>query len=181
MAKILFIYTSKEGQTERIVQSLAARGREAGFDVDFLNSPAKGTPLPPMDAAVVAGSIHVGKHDKRLAGFIKSHAGQLKTRPNLFLSVSLAIGSRNENEKQAVRKIAETFCEEAGWQPDRMEHVAGGVHMNRYNWLTRMVMRRILRKEGVDLPPSGELEFTDWAALQAAFGEFLSRVETAAS
>jgi menaquinone-dependent protoporphyrinogen oxidase len=105
----------------------------------------------------------------------------LRTRPNLFLSISLAIASRSEDERQAARNIAETFCEENNWNPDRIVHGAGGVYMKRYGWLTRLVMRQILRKEGVKMPPSGELELTDWEALKTEFSRFLDRVGTASA
>jgi menaquinone-dependent protoporphyrinogen oxidase len=42
--------------------------------------------------------------------------------------------------------------------------------------LKRWVIHRILREKGVAMPASGELEFTDWAALDLFVDGFITRV-----
>ena len=52
---------------------------------------------------------------------------------------------------------------------------AGGVT----DWLKRMVMRSIVRKEGGDIDTSQDYEYTDWESLWTFVGSFLEVVETA--
>ena len=41
--------------------------------------------------------------------------------PSLFISVSLSAHSKNQDEVDAARDLAQRFAQHTGWQPSRME------------------------------------------------------------
>ena len=50
----------------------------------------QGFSLEPYSAAVVAASVHSGKHEKEIVGFVKLHRAELERIPAVLLSVSLS-------------------------------------------------------------------------------------------
>ncbi|MXN66070.1 hypothetical protein GR183_14240 [Stappia sp. GBMRC 2046] len=129
--------------------------------------------LEPFDAALLAGSLHAGRHQKELIRFVKSHREALCGVPTGFVSVSLsAHGDTSEDVAAAHRCVAE-FFEKAGWEADCTHLAAGAVRDARLGFIKRWILHAILRAKGVEMGPSGELEFTDWAALDAFADQFL--------
>jgi len=89
----------------------------------------------------------------------------LNSRPSVFFSVSLSAASRNLAEVEAARDIARAFPTAAGWQPHDVVTIAGCLAYSRYNFLTRLLMKHIARKEGAPTDTRRDYEMTDWAAV----------------
>jgi len=73
--------------------------------------------------------------------------------------------AQRERARADVRRSIETFVKETGWQPTRVEPVAGALLYTRYNWLIRFIMKRISQSAGGDTDTTRDFEYTDWAAL----------------
>ena len=58
------------------------------------------------------------------------------------------------------------FTADTGWTPARIATVAGRLAYTQYNWLVRLMMRRIARKEGGATDTSRDHEYTDWAQVE---------------
>ena len=175
MANVLVIYASTEGQTAKIATYVADRCGKAGHAA-HIRQASDPDPLPAFDAVVLAGSLHLGKHQPALVDFVVDHRDQLVAVPSLFLSVSLSAAGNDEDLINADRCVDE-FIDATGWRPRQVELVAGGVHMEKINFIKRFAIRRILRKKGVDLDPSGDAEMTDWAALDRAIDLFMGTLD----
>jgi menaquinone-dependent protoporphyrinogen oxidase len=62
--------------------------------------------------------------------------------------------------------IVRRFVAHTGWQPQRVEFVAGAIPYSRYGLIKRWVMQYMSRQAGVKTSPSQDYEYTDWEALR---------------
>jgi menaquinone-dependent protoporphyrinogen oxidase len=166
--KILIVYATTEGQTRRIARFAASRLADRGHGAELLHvSDAEDIDWAGVDAAVLAGSLHMGRVQDELAEFAAAHAAELNARPTLFLQVSLAAAGTDEDELADIDRIAQAFCDRAGWRPGRIVQVAGAFRFTQYDFFRRWAMRHIAAQKGETIDPGKDREYTDWAALGA--------------
>jgi menaquinone-dependent protoporphyrinogen oxidase len=161
-------YATSEGHTRQIAYTIAATLRSEGFESEPVELVA-GDPSPNWTAistAVVGASVHIGKHQKTAAEFVRREAKHLAARQSSFFSVSLAAASRNSAGVDAARAIATKFVRDAGWQPRHLACFAGKLAYTKYGFFTRWMMRRISSREGGPTDTSRDHEMTDWAAVR---------------
>ena len=163
--KVLVVYGTVEGQTRKIADYVADRLRGAGHEVDVLDAASSRSVERSYGAAVLAGSIHVGRHSRALARYAHANRDWLNAMPTLFLSISLSVASKSEQTREAARRLAAKFQDDTGFAARSTACVAGALRYSRYNPLKRLVMRRISRAEGRETDTSRDYEYTDWQAL----------------
>jgi menaquinone-dependent protoporphyrinogen oxidase len=72
MAKILIGYGTTEGQTARIAAHIAEVIRRHGIEAEARDlKQSKDAGLDRNDAAIVGGSIHMGKHEDYVVDFVR--------------------------------------------------------------------------------------------------------------
>src|SRR5262249_36510944 len=148
------LYATREGQTRRIAEHIAATARLRGHTatvVDAANIP-EGFSLEDYSAAVLAASVHSHQHEREMSSFVKRHLHELDRIPTVFLSVSLSeAGAENLKAPQEkretaaldARKMIESFLNETGWRPKVIQPVAGAILYSKYNFFMRYIMKRI--------------------------------------
>ena len=95
--------------------------------------------------AVIAASVHAGRHEREIIAFVKRYRAELERLSAAFISVTLS---------------------EAGVEdPARTLPVAGALTYTRYNVLVRFIMKRIARKAGGPTDTSRDYDFTNWDAI----------------
>ena len=173
---ILIVYGTHEGQTRKIATFTAERLRGKGHAVTLLDAAdiQLGAPIPPFDAAILAGSLHVGGFQKSVLRFAHQHAAELAAKPNAFLSVSLSAAGDDEDDWRGLNACLETFFTESNWRPQRVEHVAGAFRYTEYDFFKRWAMKRIAKARGAPVDTSRDWELTDWDKL-AAFADAFAR------
>ncbi len=176
MARVLIAYATTEGQTGKIADRVALRIRDQGNFVEVLDAGAA-PPWPDgqFDAAFLAASLHIGRHQQALIRFVKANRQVLSKMPTAFISVSLSAGGKIEDDVAAAHRCATEFFDEAGWEADCIHLAAGAVRDSRLNIFKRWMLHRILRAKGVQMDGSGEMEFTDWEALDAFVDQFMQQ------
>ena len=170
MCDVPVFFATSEGHTRRIAEVMAATLRELGLSSDAIDVSSPGARTLDWGAAraaVVAASLHMGKHQQAAEAFVRAHLAGLATRPTVFISVSLAICSKNPAEVAKARAIAQAFPDRLGWRPTRVECVAGRLAYREYGFITRWMMRRIAAAEGGPTDTSRNHEMTDWPAVKA--------------
>jgi menaquinone-dependent protoporphyrinogen oxidase len=174
MARLLIVYATSEGQTRKIAGRIGEITRELGHEADVVDSAADSALARPSayDAAVVAGSVHAGRHQASLVRFVRRNLAELSRMPTVFFSVSL---SATGSDLAGARKCADAFLHETGWFPSMVRLTAGALMYTRYGFVTRWFMRRIARRAGGDTDTSRDYEYTDWAKLRADVEAFLLR------
>jgi hypothetical protein len=81
-----------------------------------------------------------------------------------------------ERRKQAAddaRRMIDAFLEETKWHPSRIKAVAGALMYSKYNFLVRLVMKRIARAAGGDTDTSRDYDYTNWADLDSLVEELV--------
>jgi menaquinone-dependent protoporphyrinogen oxidase len=160
------LYATSEGQTRRIAMRLAERLQSRGIDgraIDICSPVADGLDWSAVRVAIVGASLHAGRHQPVASAFVRTHASELNARPAACFSVSLSIASKNANEADAARRLAEAFPRAAGWQPGRIACFAGRLAYTKYGWVKRVLMQLIARKEGAPTDTRRDYELTNWA------------------
>jgi menaquinone-dependent protoporphyrinogen oxidase len=141
---IAVVYATREGQTRRIAEHVAATLRARAFAVDVLDVAREMTEefdATRYAAVVVASSVHIGKHERAMVQFVKKHRAALERMPSAFLSVSLseagaedvhATAQRRERAAANVKKMVDDFLRETGWSPTHAHPVAGALLYRQY-------------------------------------------------
>jgi menaquinone-dependent protoporphyrinogen oxidase len=172
MARILVVYGTAYGQTERIAGRIVdhLRARDHGvcmYRGDRLPTHLR---LDDFDACVVAGSIIRGRHQRYIRNFARRNRGYLNSVRSAFVSVS---GTAQGSPEQA-RGYLEDFLQETGWQPRFAASFAGAMAYTQYGPILRWITKVVSRRRGGPTDTTRDHDFTDWAAVDR-FAERLAK------
>ena len=165
--RMLVVYGTTYGQTERIVRRLASALTDRGWEV----SVQKGDALPPglapdrYDACLVAASIIAGRHQRYVKRFVLRHVTSLNNMGSAFVSVSGAAGDPRLERQAEAQKYVSEFLAETGWRPRWQVAVGGAMAYTKYGFLLRWLTQWISRRNGGPTDTSRDHELTDWAAV----------------
>ena len=174
--KAVVFYATREGQTRRIAEHVAAdlRRRQEDVDVYDVNTLPESIDWSRYDWACVAASVHAGHHEREMIAFVKRYRQDLDRLRAVFLSVTLseagaedtrAPRERREQSAADAQRMIDVFVEETGWRPAGALPVAGALAYSHYNFIIRFVMKCIARRHGAPTDTSRDYELTDWSAL----------------
>lgn len=178
MSSFLILYGTGEGQTakvaERIATTISERGHVASA-IDVRDRPDSFT-LEEYDTVVVGASIHAGKHQDEVRDFVIDNRDALSGMPTAFFQVSLS--SANEEKREEDAGYVESFLTETGWRPDRIGQFGGALRFSEYGFLKRLMMKQIAKDLLTEeRKPNGDIEFTDWEAVDAFAADVAAFVE----
>ena len=165
--RALVIYTSLEGQSEKIADYLAQQLSANGVPADTYNvvkNSHEEIVIESYDAVLVGSSMHYGHYDYRIRRLIRDNQTILQKLPTAFFSVSLGIQSEHLGDQHEVVKLTEEFLAELEFDPDATVYFAGALRYSKYGWLKKRMMRWIAGKSGEDDQDLGsDHEYTDWS------------------
>ena len=163
MKRVLILYASQEGQTEKIAEALQEIFKEEGFWVAL--APFKQAPtLEVFDAIVIGASIHVGQYPQALIQYVKSHAHVLNSMKSAFFSVCLSAADDDVTKKQTAETYIRDFLSTSGWKPELTSSFAGALKYQDYGFFKRQLMKRVAKDLSTDT--SQNHEYTDWPQVQ---------------
>jgi menaquinone-dependent protoporphyrinogen oxidase len=174
MARILIVYGTAYGQTERIAQEIARVLRVSAHEVTLVRGdrlPA-GLRVEEYDGVVVGASVLMGRHQRYVERFVREHAARLNAAPSAFVSVCGAMAGQGPEAERAARGYRERFLEATGWRPPIARSFAGGLPYTRYRPWVRWMMKLISRRTGAPTDTSRDYDFTDWQAVAQLAGQF---------
>ena len=164
MNKVLVLYASHYGQTRLIARTIAERLHELGAECDVLDVAHGHLPAPEGYEAVVLGSrVELGRHSSEILDYIRNNREVLERMPTAFFSVSMAAANANSPDPNGY--LGDAFMK-LDWKPTRSIALAGGLPYRKYNWLTRMIMKRISKSAGHTTDTTRNHESTDWARVR---------------
>jgi menaquinone-dependent protoporphyrinogen oxidase len=187
MKPVLVLYATREGHTRKIAENAADAIRNHGFAAELVDAAqiSGGFSLDKYSAALLIASVHRARHEPEMRRFAKSHRAGLERIPAAFLSVSwseagaedtTAPPERRAQAEDAVRRMIDNFLAETQWRPARIKAVAGALLYSKYNFLLRLVMKRIARQAGGATDTSRDWEYTDWQGLDRFVEEFVQSI-----
>lgn len=180
MSRILVLFGTTDGQTGKIARALGETLRQLGAEVDVVRAGRDPSVTRPEDYAgiVVAASVHIGGYQRPVRRWVRAHADGLRRKPTAFLSVCLSVLQKDNAQVQHdLQRIIDRFLADQDWQPTIVKKVPGALLYSRYNWLVRIVMRRIAAKAGGGTDVTRDYEYTDWDDLRVFAKEFHALVE----
>ena len=178
MNRILVLYGTGEGQTQKIANTIGDTMRAHGLDVDVIQAGHIDPDPNQYSGVIVAASIHAGGYQKPVGVWLRAHADQLGRMPTAFVSVCLSILSNNEAGRKEAEAIPQRFISGLHWQPTVVKIVAGALLYTQYNFFTRWIMKRIVASAGGDTDTTRDYEYTDWNDVRAFAVDFGRRVSS---
>jgi menaquinone-dependent protoporphyrinogen oxidase len=180
--KLLLVYGTTEGQTQKVArfveEHLARRGHQTRV-VNAIEAGAAGADPLEFDAVIIAASLHAGRYQPAIMHFVSERLPGINSRPNAFLSVSLAAASDDEDDVEGLKHCIDDFTRQTRWLPQRIHHVAGAFRYTSYDFLKRWAMKYIAYRKGAPTDTSRDHELTDWAGLAQFVETFSSTVQHA--
>ncbi len=171
--KILIAYGTTDGQTQKIARFCTDQLIDSGHSVELLNVTEAGPiNMSRFVAVVVAGSIHTGKFQSSLIGFVIENLPQLKQCDTLFISVSLSAAGEDTSDWAGLRRCIENFTKATNWTPKRVEHVAGAFRFTSYDFFRHWAMRWVASVRDETIDPAADKEYTDWSKLEDMLREW---------
>ena len=180
--KLLLVYGTTEGQTQKIAQFVASHLTQQGHQakvVNAIDATAASDDPREFDAVIIAASLHAGRYQSSIIHFVSKYLAAINARPNAFLSVSLAAASDDDDDVQGLKRCVSHFTHQTGWTPQLIHHVAGAFRFTAYDFLKRWAMKYIAYRKGGPTDTSLDHELTDWPDVARFVDEFCSRIETA--
>jgi menaquinone-dependent protoporphyrinogen oxidase len=171
--KILVLFSSTEGQTEKVARHIVANVQAAGHEAAAHNMGGEHR-LPPVrtfDAVIAAASVHQGYHQESAVNLATAQATNLNAMHSAFISVSLA-AAMPEGRAEA-QSYVDRFVASTGWKPKMTLLLAGAVRLSGYDYFERQVMKYIVLQRGVAHDLDVDYECTDWGALDGFVSAFL--------
>jgi menaquinone-dependent protoporphyrinogen oxidase len=175
VARILLLYSTVYGQSQRICARLQSRLAVAGHSVNVAPL-GEDAGLAGHDAIVIGASIRHGKHNPAVLDFVRTQLAMLQSVPSAFFSVSLIARKPTRNTAES-NPYLRTFLARSPWRPALVGVFAGELDYQRYGFFDRYAIRFImtLTKGPTDLRT--KVEFTDWDEVD----RFAARVAALAS
>ena len=162
MTKALFLYSSREGQTQKILRYIEQELAEFDVETQDLHS-AENIDFVSYDKVLIGASIRYGHLNKRLYQFIERYKQQLDSNKVAFFCVNLTarkeVQGKDTPEGSAyIRK----FLVKSSWKPKLIGVFAGALYYPRYNWFDKMMIKLIMSMTGGETDTSKEVEYTNW-------------------
>lgn len=176
--KLLLVYGTTEGQTQKVARFMADHLAQQGHQTQLVNAIDAIPAVNPseFDAVMIAASVHAGRYQSGVIHFVRDHLVAIGTRPNAFLSVSLAAAGDDKEDVEGLKKCVADFTHETGWTPNDIHHVAGAFRYTAYDFLKRWAMKYIAYRKGGPTDTSRDYELTDWDDLTRFVDSFARRM-----
>jgi menaquinone-dependent protoporphyrinogen oxidase len=162
--RLLLVYGTTEGQTRKIARFVADHLAQKEHETQLVNALDATPAVDPRDfnAVIIAASVHAGRYQSAVIHFVRDHLAAIDTRPNAFLSVSLAAAGDDDEDVEGLKRCVADFTHDAGWTPHCIHHVAGAFRYTAYDFLKRWAMKYIAYRKGGPTDTSRDYELTDW-------------------
>lgn len=162
MAKALFLYSSREGQTKKILSYI--KDELSDFECEIVDLHSAGNlDFSGYDRVLIGASIRYGHLNKKLYQFIEQNLDQLESNKVAFFCVNLT--ARKEDQGKDTPEgsaYIKTFLKKSAWQPSLIGVFAGALYYPRYNLFDRTMIRFIMTMTGGETDTSKEVEYTNW-------------------
>ncbi|HGY9570659.1 TPA: menaquinone-dependent protoporphyrinogen IX dehydrogenase [Vibrio harveyi] len=162
MAKALFLYSSREGQTKKILHYIDEQLLE--FDCDLVDLHSVETiDFSQYDRVLIGASIRYGHLNKKLYQFIERNLNQLEQSKVAFFCVNLTARKEDQGKDTPegsayIRK----FLTKSPWKPILIGVFAGALYYPRYGWFDKTMIKFIMSMTGGETDTTKEVEYTNW-------------------
>lgn len=107
MSRVLVVYSTEEGQTEKIASAIADELILQDHRVDLVDANSLFQNFDPKkyQSVIIGASVHMSRFSSELEEWVKENSDLLSQVPSAFFSVCLGIlEKKNENAQKAEKK-----------------------------------------------------------------------------
>ncbi len=162
--RILVLYSSREGQTRKIVDAMLSY--VPGWQADLYN--LHENPIVDMvsyDKVLIAASIRYGHFHSSLNKFVEQHASALKEKDAAFIAVNL-VARKEEKNTPETNPYTRKWLQQTSWKPQHIAVFAGALRYSQYNWWQKRIIQLIMWMTGGNTDTKHDVEFTNWSNVQ---------------
>ena len=159
--KKIFIYSSSNGQSLKICETLNEEKESLILNIDRLNS----VNLDNFDQIIIGASVKYGDHNKKIYNFVKNNKILLKRKKTVFFSVN-ATARKSEKNTPNTNPYIIKFLKKTNWKPDHIGVFAGKIDFPNYNFLEKYIIKLIMWITNGPTDTTKTYEFTDWDAVK---------------
>ncbi len=159
--KKIFIYSSSNGQSLKICETLNEEKESLILNIDRLNS----VNLDNFDQIIIGASVKYGDHNKKIYNFVKNNKILLKRKKTVFFSVN-ATARKSEKNTPNTNPYIIKFLKKTNWKPDHIGVFAGKIDFPNYNFLEKYIIKFIMWITNGPTDTTKTYEFTDWDAVK---------------
>ena len=159
--KKIFIYSSSNGQSLKICETLNEEKESLILNIDRLNS----VNLDNFDQIIIGASVKYGDHNKKIYNFVKNNKILLKRKKTVFFSVN-ATARKSEKNTPNTNPYIIKFLKKTNWKPDHIGVFAGKIDFPNYNFLEKYIIKFIMWITNGPTDITKTYEFTDWDAVK---------------
>ena len=159
--KKIFIYSSSNGQSLKICETLNEEKESLILNIDRLNS----VNLDNFDQIIIGASVKYGDHNKKIYNFVKNNKILLKRKKTVFFSVN-ATARKSEKNTPNTNPYIIKFLKKTNWKPDHIGVFAGKIDFPNYNFLEKYIIKLIMWITNGPTDTTKTYEFTDWNAVK---------------
>ncbi len=159
--KKIFIYSSSNGQSLKICETLNEEKESLILNIDRINS----VNLDNFDQIIIGASVKYGDHNKKIYNFVKNNKILLKRKKTVFFSVN-ATARKSEKNTPNTNPYIIKFLKKTNWKPDHIGVFAGKIDFPNYNFLEKYIIKFIMWITNGPTDTTKTYEFTDWDAVK---------------
>lgn len=159
--KKIFIYSSSNGQSLKICETINEEKESLILNIDRLNS----VNLDNFDQIIIGASVKYGDHNKKIYNFVKNNKILLKRKKTVFFSVN-ATARKSEKNTPNTNPYIIKFLKKTNWKPDHIGVFAGKIDFPNYNFLEKYIIKFIMWITNGPTDTTKTYEFTDWDAVK---------------
>ncbi|WGI17003.1 flavodoxin domain-containing protein [Methanonatronarchaeum sp. AMET-Sl] len=173
MSRVLLLYGSSEGQTQKIMNEISKQLKQIGHQTDLFNLKTKEnkSDIANYDGAVIGSSIHIGRYQKYVIKYIKDRVDELNKIPTAFFSVNLTAVDKTPKAMDKTTEFIDSFIDKTGLEPRIAVTFPGALKFSEYGFLKKLLMKSLSKNLIKDMDSSQDIEFTDWMEVS----EFVTR------
>lgn len=162
MPKALFLYSSREGQTKKILSHIEEKLSDMEVETLDLHS-VENIDFTRYDKILIGASIRYGHLNKNLYQFIERHREQLDKAKAGFFCVNLTARKEQQGKDTPEGSVyIRKFLVKSSWKPKLIGVFAGALYYPRYNWFDKMMIKFIMSMTGGETDTTKEVEYTNW-------------------
>ncbi|MDN3608658.1 menaquinone-dependent protoporphyrinogen IX dehydrogenase [Vibrio ostreicida] len=162
MTKALFLYSSREGQTKKILRYIEQELPQLDVETKDLHE-VKEIDVGQYSRILIGASIRYGHLNRHLYRFIERHQRYLQSNKVAFFCVNLT--ARKEDQAKDTPEgsaYIRKFLAKSTWKPELIGVFAGALYYPRYHWFDKMMIKFIMRMTGGETDTTKEVEYTNW-------------------
>ena len=161
MTRVLLLYSTNFGLSQRICERIAVLLRERGLDARVAALTDPGADPADCDTLVIGASIKHGKHQPSVLEFIQRHRATLEARPGALFSVNLVARKPHRNTPET-NPYLKRLVAQSPWKPQLLGVFAGELDYSRYGPVDKHMMRLVMWINRGPTDLNTKVAFTNW-------------------